>query len=65
MLPLGCVRKRFSGCSGFYGFSGEGAAQNHMEAPQNFDTAFPLIVISSEVEKSSLHTGQTKDVGER
>ena len=27
--------------------------------------SLPRIVISSEVEKSSLHTGQTKDVGER
>ena len=27
--------------------------------------SLPRIVISSEVEKSSLHTGQAKDVGER
>ena len=47
VLPLDCVRKRFSGfCRfygfcGFYGFSGEGAAHKNMEAPRSINRAMP------------------------
>ena len=41
VLPLDCVRKRFSGFCRFYGFSGEGAAHKNMEAPRSINRAMP------------------------
>ena len=41
VLPLDCVRKRFSGFCRFYGFSGEGATHKNMEAPRSINTAMP------------------------
>ena len=38
VLPLDCLRKRFSG---FYRFKGVGAAHKNIEVPQSMDVAMP------------------------
>ena len=53
VLPFDCVRKRFSG---FYGFSGEGAAQKIMKR-RGVLIALRAVVISSVAERSSLQNG--------
>ena len=41
VLPLDCLRKRFSGFYRFKRFKGVGAAHKNIEVPQSMDVAMP------------------------